>query len=117
MKDLTIFIKDEFIKKALFEESLYIDNEKDAYNTAVKINSGKYINIIFENSILKNNFLDIITTMRPDSNIINCNCSIDNFNNININNLSGLLIFNNVKNCKHKEIIETIKNYKGILIC
>ena len=117
MKDLRSFVKDEFIKKALFERSLYVDSIEEAKNAAIKIGYGHYENVVFKNSSIKDIFINQLLTIRPDTNIINCNCSLNKFNEIKFDNLSGLLVFNNVKSCKHNEIIEAIKTHKSILIC
>lgn len=117
MKDLSIFVKDEFVKKALFEEGLYVNTMTETEKLVSEVSYGKYVNVVFKNSGMKDVFIDKLLTARPDANIINCNCSLDKFNELNINNLSGLLVFNNIKKCKHSEIIEAIKNYKGIMIC
>lgn len=117
MKDLSSFVKDEFIKKALFEEGLYVNTLAETEQLVSEVSYGKFVNIVFKNTGMKDLFIDKLLTARPDTNIINCNCSLDKFNELNINNLSGLLVFNNVKKCKHPEIIEAIKTNKGILIC
>lgn len=117
MKDLLDFVKNEFNKKALFEEGLLVDTIAETEKLVSEVSYGKYVNIVFKNSSMKDIFIDKLLTARPDANIINCNCSLDKFSELNINNLSGLLVFNNIKKCKHSEIIETIKNYKGIMIC
>lgn len=115
MKDLSTFVKDEFVKNHLFDEGVYISTIDDADKIISEISYGKYVNIVFEHSGLKDYFINALHTARPDINVINCNCSIDKFYE---NDFScGLLIFNNVKRCKHPEIIEELKKYKGILIC
>jgi hypothetical protein len=114
MKGLSDFVKDEFIKKQLFEEGLYI-NSFDEVNTVVNnINNGEYKNIIFENTYLKERFLSRLKMLRPDYNLINCNSSTNRFFE---NDFNGLIVFDNIKKCKDKEILEEIKKYKAVLIC
>jgi hypothetical protein len=55
----------------------------------------------------------MLSTARPDINVINCNSSIDSFLE---NDFTGLLVYNNLKHCKYKEIIEMINKHKGIII-
>ena len=115
MKDLSTFVKDEFKKNRLFEDSVYIDTIDKADNLVAEVGYGRYVNIVFRSSSIKDYFIDKLSTMRPDINVINCNCSIDRFYENDLN--TGLLVFNNIKCCKHNELIEEIKKYKGILIC
>lgn len=116
MKNLSVFIKDEFVKKSinkLFEDSICINTIEDTDELISKVNYGKYVNIVFKNSSIKDHFLYEVSTMRPDINVINCNCSIDKFFE---NDFSGFLVFNNLKHCKYKEIIEKIQQHKGLLL-
>ena len=117
MKNLSIFIHDEFIKKdidKLFENNICIDTIEKATDIAVGILYGNYANIIFTNSNVKERFLDKLATVKPDANIINCNCTVDRFFE---NDFTGFLVFNNLKKCHHKEIIEEIKKHNAILLC
>lgn len=117
MKDLSVFIKDEFIKNTLFKESVFVDSEEKINQVFESIANGNNTNIIFKNTGLKDYFINNLSIYRPDSVIINCNCTVDCFESLNLDNISGLIVFNNVKKCKYPEIIESIKQYKGILIC
>lgn len=114
MKDLSTFVKDEFLKKHLFNESVYISTIDEADKIISEVSYGKYVNIVFKHSGIKDYFINNLHTQRPDINVINCNCSLDVFC---ANNFDGLLVFNNVNKCKHCEILEDIQKYKGILIC
>lgn len=114
MKSLSEFVKDEFVKNELLKDCMYIESTEQVDKVVEMLSCGHYININFKNTILKNYFIDCITTVRPESNIINCNCSLDCYND---NDFSGFLIFNNVKRCKHNDIIEDIKKYKSIILC
>ena len=115
MIDLSSFLKHEFLKNNILDVVEQVDTIEDSELFAARICRGEYINLKFKSSSVKEHFIDIISTMIPDVNIINCNCSLNKFNENCFDN--RLLIFNNVKLCKHAEILEEIKNYKGILIC
>ena len=111
-----MFIKDEFVKRSidkLFENCISIDTMEDAEALASAVSYGKYANVVFSSSYCKNHFLDELSTAYPDAKVINCNCSTDKFFE---NDLCGFLVFNNLKHCKSAEIIEEIKNHKGILL-
>lgn len=116
MRDLTLYVKEELHKKHLLENEkyIYIDNIDMADSVVALICCGNLTNIIFSTSSLKKYFIDKLVLTREDANIINCNCSIDIFYE---NIFDGLLVFNNILKCKHQEIIDEIKNYKGIFIC
>jgi hypothetical protein len=117
MKNLSAFIKDEFVKKDIdkfFENSICIDTIEQANKMALNVSYGAYANFVFENTICKNNFLDKLHTVRTDINVINCNCTVNSFFE---NSFNGFLVFNNLKHCQHKEIIEEIKKHKSILLC
>ena len=114
MKDLSTFVRDEFLKNRLFDEGVYISTIDEADKIISEVSYGRYVNIVFEHSGLKDYFINNLHTHRPDINVINCNCTVNKFYE---NNFDGLLIFNNVKKCKHAEIVEEIKKHKGIMIC
>lgn len=116
MKELSVFIRNAFVSadvNGLFEDSVYICAMDDVKPVVSDIIRGKYVNVVFKSSAIKEHFIDSLYTLRPDVNVINCNCSVDRFFE---NDFDGLLIFNNMKNCKHKEIIEETSNHKGIRI-
>lgn len=114
MKDLSTFVRDEFLKNHLFDEGVYISTIDEADKIISEVSYGRYVNVVFEHSGLKDYFINNLYTQRPDINVINCNCTVNKFYE---NDFDGLLIFNNVKKCKHTEIVEEIKKHKGILIC
>lgn len=117
MKNLSVFIRDEFVKKDIdkfFENSICIDTIEQANKMALNVSYGAYANFVFENTACKNIFIDKLNMVRNDINVINCNCTINSFFE---NDFSGFLVFNNLKHCQHKEIIEEIKKQKGILLC
>lgn len=109
MKDLSDFVKREFSKKTLFEHFEFIDTIEGVDSIINTLNTGIYVDVKFKNSNLKNYFFDKLTTTRPEANIINCNCSIERYNE---NNFNGLIIFNNINKCHYIEILEDINKYK-----
>lgn len=118
MKNLSTFISDRFTKVLidnLFSESVYVDTMADAENSARLVSAGKINCIVFENSTLKSRFMNSLSILRPNLNIINCNCSIESFKDNNLDD--GFLVFNNLKHCHNKDIIEEIKRHKGVIIC
>jgi hypothetical protein len=114
MRELSRFVKDKFTLNGLFEDSVHVNTIEEVDDIVSEVGCGNYMNIVFKNSSLKDYFLDSLYSVRPDMRIINCNCTVDRFNE---NEFHGLLVFNNVNKCGHHEIIEELKNHKGILIC
>jgi hypothetical protein len=117
MNNLSTFINDKFIENninSFFENSTYIDSIELAEKAVKDVCCGYVTALVFENSVFKNRFMSNLATMKPNINIINCNCSADSFSE---NTFNGFLVFNNLKFCHHKEIIEEIKKHKGVLIC
>lgn len=120
MKDLSVFVKNEFVKNEINKlfnniECVYIESVEECDNIANEIGyDDKHINISFKNSIIKNHFIDVLSCMRTDINVINCNSSLDCFLE---NDFSGFLVFNNLKRCQHTEIIKEIKKHKAIILC
>lgn len=114
MENLSNFVKTEFAKKQIFGNYIVIDTIEGVDEAINTLNCGIYSNIKFKTTFLKNYFLDRITTVRPESNIINCNCTIDSYYE---NSFDGFIIFNNVGKCHHEEIINDMKKYKAVNIC
>lgn len=114
MKELSDFVKNEFIKQQLFENCIYVDTIEGVNEVINSLNRGIYLNIKFKTTNLKEYFIDQITTSRPESNIINCNCSVNSYFENTFNNL---IIFNNLGKCKHQEILKDVEKYKAIKIC
>ena len=119
MKNISVFIKDDFVKRninKLFENNICIDTIEESINTAIDVAYGHSIctNIVFSTSALKDRFFEKLKSIQPELNVINCNSTIDSFLE---NNFNGFLVFNNLKRCQHMEIIEEIKKHKAILIC
>lgn len=116
MKNLSVYIKDEFVKQdidKLFANCISIDTIEEAEKAITSVSYGKYANIVFKNSCVKNHFIDELSTACPNINVINCNCSVERFFD---NDFCGFLVFNNLKRCQYTEIIEEIKKHKGILL-
>lgn len=117
MKSLSTFILDESVKANVdkfFENHICIDTIELADQMALKMSYGAYANFVFINSYIKDYFISKLYFHRQDINIINCNCTLNSFFN---NRFDGFLVFNNLKRCQHKEIIEEIKKHNAILIC
>ena len=114
MRELSDFVKNEFAKKQIFENYIFIESIEGVDNVINTLNCGIYANLKFKTTNLKNYFIDRITTIRPESNFINCNCSVERYFE---NQFNGFIIFNNIGKCKHQEILEDIENYKAINIC
>lgn len=114
MKNLSVFVKDEIIKHRLFDDGVLISCVEDSEKYAKEIGFGKKYNLIFESTKLKEQFFDILTMTRQDVTIVNCNCSTERFYEYD---LSGFVIFDNIKKCKNSDVIEVVKNSNGILIC
>ena len=112
-----MFNKDGFVKNDIdifFENSICIDTIEQAIALTASVSYGNYANIVFSNSLLKERFIERLQIYRDDLNVINCNCTVDRFFE---NNFCGFLVFNNLKHCKHKEIIEEISKHNAVLIC
>ena len=117
MKNLSKFIKDEFVKQHIdefFNNGICIETIEQANQVALDISYGSYANIVFTNSLVKERFIERLTVLYSDINVINCNCTVNRFLE---NNFDGFLVFNNLKRCQHAEIIKEIKKHKAILLC
>jgi hypothetical protein len=117
MRNLSVFINDEFVKQnidKLFENCICIDTIDQAVDSALGVSYGNCANIVFASSGLKDRFIDKMSIIHPDLNVINCNCTVNRFFE---NNFNGYLVFNNLKRCQHKEIIEEVKKHNAILLC
>ena len=116
MKNLSVFIKDEFVKRdidKLFENCICIDTIEKAVYSALETSYGTCANIVFTSSVIKDRFLDKLVNVNSDIKVINCNCTIDSFFE---NDFNGFLVFNNLKKCQHAEIIEEIKKHKNKIL-
>lgn len=114
MRELSRFVKDRFTVNEMFNDCVHVNTIEDVDYIVDVISCGVYKNIKFKNSSLKNYFFDSLYGVRPDMKVINCNSTIDRFNE---NEFNGLLIFDNIGKCGHSEILNELKNYKGVMIC
>lgn len=114
MKSLSEFVMDSIVIKDLFVDAVHINSIDEADNILHNINCGINNKVIFKNSSIKSYFIDKLSTIRPDINVINCNCSVDKFNE---NSFNGFLVFDNVNRCKYYDIISEIKKYNGVILC
>lgn len=113
---LSMYIKNEFIKKKFYESYIVVDSIEEAEDVAYRVSQGEFINILFESSSIKDRFFNIIDTNRPDISIINCNSNKDRFEDA-VWQSSGPIIFNNVGECNDNDILNIIKDKKGIFVC
>jgi hypothetical protein len=114
MKELSRFVKEEFLKNDLLDDKVTVNTLDEADDMVVRVSIGECVTIAFSSSSLKDYFFDSLYGVRPDLNVVNCNCTVDRFNE---NSFDGLLVFNNVKKCGHLQIIEMVKKHKGVIIC
>ena len=58
MKDLSTFVKDAFLKNHLFDEGVYISTIEEADKMISEVSYGRYVNIVFEHSGIKDYFIN-----------------------------------------------------------
>lgn len=119
--DLHRYIQNDDIRRQFEESYIYIDVDTDMkkYATDIRYNGtlAKTPRLIFSKSVLKNKFFDLLGFYNDnDITILNCDSNIDLFR-IAFRARGSVLIYNNVRRCDDKEILEYINNYKGILAC
>lgn len=119
--DLHRYIQNDDIRRQFEESYIYIDVDTDMkkYATDIRYNDtlAKTPRLIFSKSVLKNKFFDLLGFYNDnDITILNCDSNIDLFR-IAFRARGSVLIYNNVRRCDDKEILEYINNYKGILAC
>lgn len=105
--------------RELFKESyIYVEDYHDIDLILNElVNSVQHRCFIFDKLYLKNNFLEaVLYYMNGDATIFNCNTSFTQFKNES-KTLNSLLIYDNVHKCKDEQIVDWIKENKGILIC
>lgn len=73
-----------------------------------------YLNLQFKNNNIKNYFLSQLNKLNINTNLINCNSSIERF--YNDYQKDGLKIFFNMDLCKDFDILKIVKNTQGINI-
>lgn len=115
--DLNTYIKCDFIKKSFKESYNIVDSIDLAEEYAKKIRNGEKLNLLFETSYIKEHFFSTLREYDVNIKIINCNCNYDRFLEDFNENDKSLCIYNNVNNCKDLDILNIIKENKGLLIC
>ena len=116
---LSKYLKTSSIKNMVGENYIYIDSLEDAEKIAYNIAWQDIMeckNIVFETSTLKNRFFAILEKLRPDVSIINCTSTLKRFKD-NVSEASNLVIYNNINKCDNSDILDIIKENKGIFVC
>lgn len=116
---LSKYLKTSSIKNMVGENYIYIDSLEDAEKIAYTIACHTIIeckNIVFETSALKNRFFAVLEKLRPDTSIINCTSTLKRFKD-KVNEASNLVIYNNINKCDNSDILDIIKENKGIFVC
>jgi hypothetical protein len=116
---LSKYLKTSSIKNLVGENYIYIDSLEDAEKIAYNIAWQDIMeckNIVFETSTLKNRFFAILEKLRPDTSIINCTSTLKRFKD-KVNEASNLVIYNNINKCDNSDILDIIKENKGIFVC
>lgn len=100
------------IKDSFEDSCLYVGDEDD-----LKKVKG-YVNVIFENSNLKNLYFESLKLSDTRHTIINCLSSTEIFEE-SLFHAEGLVIFDNVCCCRNNEILEKVLDYKNkkMLVC
>lgn len=116
---LSKYLKTSSIKNMVGENYIYIDSLEDAEKIAYTIAWHDIVeckNIVFETSTLKNRFFAVLEKLRPDTSIINCTSTLKRFKD-KVNEASNLVIYNNINKCDNSDILDIIKENKGIFVC
>lgn len=114
--DLNTFIKTDFIRKELAKSCITISNIEEADELVFNIYNGGRPNVIFEKTSLKSYCFSKIKDLCENVNIINCNSCMERFCE-SICEDSKLTIFDNLNQCRNIDILNLIKNRKGIIVC
>ena len=93
-----------------------IDSLDSAEQIAHSIAQNDLINIVFESSVIKNRFFSELKRMRPDATIICCTSTLQRFKR-NVEESSDLIIYNNINKCENSDILDIIKENKGVFVC
>lgn len=113
MIDIKTYIK----RNNMIEESyVVVDDIEEAESLAKRVCYGENLHIKFKTYSLKNIFMNEVEIHSPGISFINCNSNKDKFFE-NIKNSSYGIVFNNVEKCYDEDILDYIKNNKGIYIC
>lgn len=87
-------------------------NEVDFLLFDIEYNN--YLNLQFKNNNLKNYFLSKLNELNINTNLINCNSSIERF--YDDYQQEGLKVFFNIDLCKDFDILKIVKNTPSINI-
>ena len=109
---LTKYLKVESIKELIGDNYVYIDSLDSAEQIAHSIAQNDLTNIVFESSVIKNRFFSELKRMRPDATIICCTSTLQRFKR-NVD----LIIYNNINKCENSDILNIIKENKGVFVC
>lgn len=113
---LTKYLKVESIKELIGDNYVYIDSLDSAEQIAHSIAQNELTNIVFESSVIKNRFFSELKRMRPDVTIICCTSTLQRFKR-NVEESSDLIIYNNINKCENSDILNIIKENKGVFVC
>ena len=86
----------------------------EAELVAKSIAMGRYCNLIFEASYIKNHFFETLQIYNRDVSIINCDSKLERFEN-DILEAEDLIVFDNINHCKDFDLVKQVKN--KVLIC
>ena len=107
---------DSYIQQELAKSCMTIRDIEEVDNLVLRISNGKITNVIFEKTSLKYYFFTKIHDVCENVNIINCNSCLERFCE-SIQKSAQITIFDNLNQCKNPDIINLIKNRKGIIVC
>lgn len=105
-----------YIQQELAKSCITIRNIEEVDNLVLHISNGTMINVIFEKTSLKYYFFTKIHDVCENVNIINCNSCLERFCE-SIQENAQITIFDNLNQCKNSDIINLIRNRKGIIVC
>lgn len=114
--NLAKYLKVESIKELIGDNYVYVDSLDGAERIACSVAQNEPINIVFESSVIKNRFFSELKRMRPETTIICCTSTLQRFKH-NVEESSDLIIYNNINKCENSDILDIIKENKGIFVC
>ena len=110
--NLNSYIRISSIKEQFEDDCLYVTSDSQLSEVC------NHINVIFENSQLKNRFFEHLILENINHTVINCLSSTELFEE-SLYNSRGIVIFDNVCCCRNNEILEKVISYKNkkMLVC
>lgn len=105
----------EYTKRELTKYYSTVNNFEEADEFVLKVRNGQLNNVLFATYSLKTYCFSKILQY-CDANIINCNSCIERFCE-DLNKESKISIFDNINYCKDINILNIVRNRKGILVC